>query len=50
MTAQIILLAGYCIIGYGLWLVWPPLGIVFAGVILVSAALELDKIKKRKEG
>ena len=35
-------MAGLCLIGYGMWLAWPPLALVVGGVALLRVTWSLD--------
>ncbi len=35
-------MAGLCLIGYGLWLAWPPLALVVGGAVLLRLSWSFD--------
>ncbi len=35
-------MAGLCLIGFGLWLAWPPLALVVSGSILLRVSWSFD--------
>ncbi len=41
LLSTIVELAGLALIAYGLWVAWPPLGIVASGVALTAVGLSL---------
>jgi len=40
-------LLGACLLGYGVWLTWPPLAFIFAGAALIAAGVRLHLNHKR---
>lgn len=48
LIAATIAVAGCALLAYGLWLAWPPLGFITAGVLLLATDTDWLRPARRK--
>jgi hypothetical protein len=50
IAADIIQLVGLVIVAFAVYLIWPPLGVLSAGVLMILVGVVLDpRISRRKD-
>jgi len=47
--SNLLLLTGLALVGYGLWLIYEPAAIIYAGLVCVLLSLAWDVARDRRE-